>query len=86
MQQSQGALVVVTAGRAKLVEHARLVPATSPMMAPVELREGLEFGGQTHVRGCGNHDLSQRITEQTVHRPAAMPGAKPGPLTARSAF
>jgi hypothetical protein len=56
VQQPQGGFAMITAGGAKLIEDARLVRTTGPLIAAVNLGKGLAFGGQTHVRGLGNHE------------------------------
>jgi hypothetical protein len=48
---------MITAGGAKLIEDARLMRPTGALIAAVDLREGLALGGQTPVRGLGNHEL-----------------------------
>jgi hypothetical protein len=45
VQQAQGALAMITAGGAKLIEDACLVETTGPAVAAVDAGEGLPFGG-----------------------------------------
>ena len=56
VQEPQGGFAMIPAGGAKLIEDARLVRPTGALVAAVDLGERLAFGGQTHVRGLGNHE------------------------------
>ena len=72
VEQAQGALAMITAGGAKLVEDARLMETTGPLVAPVDAGERLAFGRQTHVRCLGNHELES--TNRRTPRPPTRPG------------
>jgi len=63
---------MITSGGAKLVENARLVRPTGALIAAVNAGQGLAFGGQTHVRGLGNHECES--TYQRTPRPPPRPG------------
>ncbi len=65
-------LAMVTAGGAKLLEDARLVRTTGPLVAAVDASQGLAFGRQTHVREVSNHE-SESTYRQTP-RPPPRPG------------
>jgi len=45
MEQAQGALAMITASGAKLIENALLVETTGPAVATVDAGERLAFGG-----------------------------------------
>jgi hypothetical protein len=67
MEQPQGGFAMITAVEAILVEDAALVRTTGALIATVNFGEILAFGGQTHVQGCGNHELES--TYQQTPRP-----------------
>ena len=72
VQEPQRGFAMLPAGGAKLVEDARLVRPTGALIAAVDLGEGLAFGGQTHVRGLGNHECES--TYRRTPRPPPRPG------------
>src|ERR1041384_8847301 len=57
MKQAQGALAMITASGAKLVEDARFVEQPGPAIASVDARERLALGGKTPVRCLGTPRL-----------------------------
>src|SRR5262245_58091933 len=48
---------MVAAVEAELVENTRLEPTPGPAITAVNFGEIFAFGGQTHVRVLGNHEL-----------------------------
>ena len=45
VEQAQGALTMITAGGAKLIENAPLVRPTGALISAVDTDQGLPFGG-----------------------------------------
>lgn len=72
VQKPQGGLAMIAAGGAKLIEDARLVRPTGAAVAAVNAGQGLAFGGQTYVRGLGNHESES--TYRRTPRPTPRPG------------
>ena len=62
----------ITAGGSKLIEDARFVRTTGALIAAVNVGQILAFGGQTHVRCFGNHELES--TYRRTLRPPPRPG------------
>jgi hypothetical protein len=48
------------------------VRPTGALIATVDAGQGLAFGGQTHVRGLGNHECESKY--QQTPRPPPGPG------------
>ena len=56
---------MITAGGAKFLKDGLLVRPTGALAA-VEAGEGLAFGGQTHVRCFGYHQLESTDLERII--------------------
>ncbi len=56
VQKPQGGFAMVAAVEAELLQDAGLVGTTGALIAAVDSRQILAFGGQTHVRCFGNHE------------------------------